>query len=111
MSSPVDLTNLREITDGDTQMENELFREFLSASDSYVVGLASLTSANQNEEWRKTAHAFKGISFNLGANHLGELCKKAQENNTASEQEKLAMLDDIRKEYNEVRDFLGGMLG
>lgn len=106
MSSPVDLTNLREITDGDKEMEAELFREFISSCDNYISDLGNMLDSDKNEVWRTTAHAFKGISVNLGAAHLGELCKKAQERNTASVQEKTILMEDIKNAYAEVKEFL-----
>lgn len=110
MSNPVDLTNLREITEGDAEMERELFTEFIDAADSYIENMGTLTEEVLNEEWRKAAHAFKGIAINLGANRLGELCKKAQENNTSPSGEKLKILQDIKQEYSGVRSFLNGIL-
>lgn len=106
MAQPVDLRNLREITDGDAEMEKELFKEFIKTADSYIVILGELLNADKNELWRTTAHAFKGLALNLGATNLGELCKKAQENNTASLQDKTSMLEAIRQEYAGVNDFL-----
>ena len=110
MSTPVDLTNLREITEGDAAMEQELFKEFIASADSYIINLGNMMSAEQHESWRTTAHAFKGLAINLGATHLSELCKKAQENNTANTQEKTAMLKDINQEYTAVKSFLDDML-
>lgn len=106
MTQPVDLTNLREITDGDKEMESELFKEFINTSDSYIVSLGNMLDADKNELWRTTTHAFKGLALNLGAANLGALCKNAQENNTASQQDKTAMLEAIRHEYAAVKDFL-----
>ncbi len=106
MTQPVDLTNLREITDGDREMEKELFKEFIKTADCYIISLGDILNPDKNELWRTTAHAFKGLALNLGAVNLGALCKNAQENNTASPQDKTAMLEAIRQEYAEVKDFL-----
>ncbi len=109
MPLPVDLTNLREITDGDTAMEKELFEEFISTGDSYIVKFSQAMEPDNNETWRTISHSFKGIALNLGAMQLGELCKKAQENNTANIQEKTAMLESIKREYIAVRDYLNSI--
>lgn len=106
MSNPVDLTNLREITDGDAEMEAELFAEFIKTSEDYVNQLGDLLDDSKSEDWRTVAHAFKGLSLNLGAAKLGELCKIAQENNTSSSAEKTKMLDAIKKEYAAVNGYL-----
>lgn len=109
MTQPVDLTNLREITDGDTEMEKALFEEFIKTSDSYVVSLGEMLNEDKNEIWRTTAHAFKGLALNLGAANLGALCKNAQENNNASPQDKASMLESIRQEYSAVKNYLNSV--
>jgi HPt (histidine-containing phosphotransfer) domain-containing protein len=106
MSEPVDLTNLREMTDGDREMERELFAEFFSSTEEGIESMAGQCTDGANETWRATAHAMKGTSVNLGANALGELCKKAQENDAASAVEKEAVLADIKQEYQAVKSYL-----
>ena len=110
MSSPVDLTNLREITDGDAEMEQELFKEFIRTSDSYVASLEQTFDAGSSEEWRTTAHSFKGIALNLGANNLGELCKKAQDSHTVTSAEKEAIFNSIKLEYASVKNYLDSIM-
>src|ERR1700691_5364208 len=108
MPGPVDLKNLHEMTGNDAGMEKELFAELISSFDEGSNSLATAVSGSDNESWRKNAHALKGIALNLGANHLGELCKKAQENSNADSRLKEIMLTDIKKEYEEVKKFLSG---
>lgn len=106
MSAPVDLTNLRSMTDGDTEMEKELFSQF---NDAFDIGIASLQEnmADASAEiWRTTAHSLKGIAINLGANNLGNLCKYAQEQHTSNAESKSAILHNLRSEYACVKHFL-----
>ncbi len=110
MTLPVDITNLREITGGDVEMETELFKEFITTCDSYIMDMGNMLDADKYEPWRTTAHAFKGIAINLGAAHLSELCKKAQENNTYSPVEKVTMLENIKHEYEAVKNFLHSIM-
>jgi HPt (histidine-containing phosphotransfer) domain-containing protein len=105
-TAPVNLDNLREITGGDTEIEQELFRIFLESSAECLTALAVNCGADQTEAWRKQAHALKGISYNLGAQALGDLCKMAQDEPTMSAPDKQALLTAIRQEYAQVAKFL-----
>lgn len=104
MDKPVDLDNLREITDGDAELEAEFFDEFRSSANEVLSVLDPV--ANDNETWRKAAHALKGIAMNLGAYPLGELGKQAQEKCEAPSEEKQTMLAEIKAEYQNVLQFL-----
>lgn len=106
MSDPVDLTNLREMTDGDADMEQMLFNEYYHSTESGITTLSNNCVDGENENWRGSAHALKGTSLNLGAERLGALCKQAQEGHGASAAEKRQMLDAIREEYEKVKAYL-----
>ncbi len=106
MNIPVDLTNLREITGGNKKMEAALFKEFISSCDSYILELSKVLDVDKKETWYTISHAFKGISINIGAKHLGELCREAQDNNAAPLEKKTVMLKDIEQEYSEVKKYL-----
>ena len=108
MTSPaVDLSNLREMTQGDVALEKELFSTFISESQLLIEGLIrSAGDPAAVEEWRRNAHACKGISRNLGADRLGDLCYEAQTKFEAGPEEKAALLQQIRAEYAEVIAFL-----
>ncbi|MER2519085.1 MAG: Hpt domain-containing protein [Bdellovibrionales bacterium] len=106
----IDLKNLREISGGDCALETQLFKSFLSSADE---GLAGLKEAQQKDDaplWRRHAHAMKGISLNLGANPLGDLCRKAQDNYRADSEEKVAMLTQIETELNKVQTQLNALI-
>jgi len=109
-SPPVDLSNLRDMTEGDTNLEQYLFREFISAGASCLTRLATSQTDGLESEWRSASHAFKGIAYNLGAQHLGDLCKQGQESQHAPEGEKAALYEQIAKAYEAVKLFLEGEL-
>jgi HPt (histidine-containing phosphotransfer) domain-containing protein len=106
MSIPVDLTNLRTMTDGDRDLESALFQEFYTSTEAGLQSLAGNCTDGQNEVWRATAHALKGTSYNLGANAMGDLCKKAQETPAASGLDKRTLLGLLQAEYIKVKAFL-----
>lgn len=102
----VDLTNLRTMTDGDVEMERELFQEFFTSCESNILQLAHSIRDKNLESWRAHAHAIKGVAYNLGATRLGDLCKHAQENPEQGSAEKLAALEEIQASYQAVKQFL-----
>ena len=106
MNDSVTLVNLRELTCGDVEMEKELFKVFISSSEEAITSLEANISPETSETWRKQAHALKGISLSLGAEKLGDLCKKAQENFQNTAEEKAKMLADIKKESKRVKSYL-----
>lgn len=106
MTQPVDLTDLRTMTDGDKEMETALFEEFYSSSQQLIGTMASNCTDGENESWRGAAHALKGSSYNLGAKELGDLCKEAQEYQDMPASEKTELLEKIKTEYAAVETYL-----
>lgn len=110
MSAPVDLDNLRSITDGDEEIEKALFEEFFSSSEASLRVMQSSVGPEGNEIWRQQAHAIKGVSLNLGANRLSDLCKKAQDHYQISEIDKRELLTLIQDEYSKVCAYLKNIM-
>jgi HPt (histidine-containing phosphotransfer) domain-containing protein len=106
MTEPVDLTNLRSMTDGDTELEKALFEEFYSSFESGIANLHLHSAGGNMEAWRQESHALKGIALNMGADTLGELCKKAQEAYASDKITKDDLLEKIEKEYLCVKEYL-----
>ncbi len=106
MNAPVDLTNLRALTDGDSEMELALFEEFFNAFEEGISALNDFDIQNDNEIWRKQAHALKGIALNLGANMLADVCKHAQDINAAPLAKKMKTLNELQLQYAPVKQFL-----
>ena len=106
MDNPVDLTNLHSMTGGDKEMEKELFQEFLSSFKKGLSSLQQYCSENNTEAWRAESHALKGISLNLGANTIGELCKNAQDSNLEDTAIKNEILKKMHTEYKKIEQFL-----
>lgn len=111
MTEPVDLTDLREMTEGDAEMEKELFEEFFSSSEECIATMEANCADGINEPFRAGAHALKGTAINLGATRLSELCKTAQESHAVSAEEKKGLVDGIKNEYSQVKSFLEGVIG
>ncbi|MBU6235019.1 MAG: Hpt domain-containing protein [Alphaproteobacteria bacterium] len=106
----VDLTNLREMIGDDREAENQLFEAFFEGAEGCLDGMTQGLDTEDNELWRKSAHSFKGISRNLGAYILGDLCLAAQENFTCNSEQKKKLLKTIRDEYANVESYLKGLM-
>ena len=106
MVEPVDLTNLRELTGGDEEMETELFLEFLSSEKEAIATLEQNCQSGENSDWRQAAHALKGTSLSLGADSLSQICKTGQERQDAPAEEKSDILATIKTEFQKVETFL-----
>jgi HPt (histidine-containing phosphotransfer) domain-containing protein len=104
---PVDLTNLRSMTDGDSELEHALFAEFNSSFEAGITALHQALAANDTVSWHKHAHALKGIALNLGAESLAALCMQAQEQTLNTESPTL--LSKIEAEFTLVKQFLLAM--
>ena len=102
MNEPVSFNNLREITDGDRAIEAALFVDFITSSNVCIEGLQAAIVSSDQLTWRKHAHAFKGISFSLGALPLGRLCQAAEEGCANPWVEKQELLLTIRQELQRV---------
>lgn len=107
----VDLTNLRDITGGDPELEAELFEEFIQSSNEQITLMEHNTenTSNHQEIWRQNAHALKGISLTLGAHNLSRHAKIAQEQKTLPSPDKIKLLSDIKNEHAKVMAFLNNI--
>jgi HPt (histidine-containing phosphotransfer) domain-containing protein len=109
MNLAVDLSELREITGGDPEVESEYFQIFFDSAALCMQKLSASTEAGHNQEWERAAHGFKGISLGLGALRLGELCVAAMNDFAAAPEAKAKMLVAIGQElarvHNQLKSF------
>jgi HPt (histidine-containing phosphotransfer) domain-containing protein len=106
MNDHLDLENLRSMTDGDADIESELFQVFIETAEECMRVMRMSYMMQESESWRKQSHALKGISLNLGAEPLGMLCHSAQLSSTATPEHKAELMGLIDAEYQEVKAIL-----
>ena len=106
MNKHVNFENLREITEGDVELEKELCQMFMTTAEEAIALLRNSCAVNDSAAWRRQAHALKGISLNLGAQPLGVLCYNAQLNSKMPQANKEDLLSLIESEYGEVKMIL-----
>lgn len=102
MNLPVDLAVLRQVTEGDIALESELFKVFLNSAKECIGALRLHCRSGNQEEWRRHAHAFKSISYGIGALRLADLCRQAQEGFQNPALNKYQYLAGIEAEFTEV---------
>ncbi len=103
---PVDLTMLRTLTGGDSEIEKELMKTFVEQSDKNLETLKANDNADgENKPWTEAAHMLKGGSGSIGAEELRQLCSTAQlyKGDSAG---RLSLFQKIDKEYARVKEHL-----
>jgi HPt (histidine-containing phosphotransfer) domain-containing protein len=103
---PVDLANLRTITDGDRDTEVELFAQFCQSGDVILQELQKCCVDGHSDGWYRSSHSLKGTAYSLGAQVLGDLAKEAQNSPALPATDKTVLLAKIRDEYSRVTAFL-----
>ncbi len=108
---PVDIQRIREIADGDLAFEHELIESFLSDTERHIAGLESAVEGTDGEQLKLQAHAIKGSSANAGAGRLAEIAGRLEQIRIGGEIEKAReLLEDLRNEFERVREYLQGLL-
>jgi len=102
----VDLTNVREIIKDDKAMAEKLFGIFITDSMKYITMLENNCTPDASEIWKDNAHALKGVALSLGANKLAKASNETKANHNASPEEKTNMLNEIKSEFQKVKEFL-----
>ena len=105
-NAPVNISHLEMFTEGDKEMERELFSLFSEQADLTLDDMEQYCEESHANEWKSAAHKLKGAAANLGAEKLSALCFEAESGFTAPRDKKRAILSSIRKSYKEVQSFL-----
>ena len=101
----VDLEHLTLCTDGNLDDEKMIATVFISSGESSLRILkASLTPA-EKEQWKSAAHKLKGSSAQVGAKHLSEFCRQAQDDDSASAEKKKMLAESIGQAFEDVKAF------
>jgi len=102
----LDLTNLREITLGNSETEALLFPAFIDVAAKAIINLQKSLEKNQETLWHEQAHFLRGSSANIGARRLAFLCGVAEEKYQTDKAEKLLLLKNIEEEFRLVKGLL-----
>lgn len=105
-AQPVDLTNLREVTDGNPDLEKSLFGNFFQCAEENIQELSHNCIDGASTAWTEQAHALKGAALNMGAFNLGEICDRAQNMHEATANDRAVTYTQIKNEYEAVKAYL-----
>ncbi len=78
-SVPVNLQRLNDITEGDSDFEQELIESFLADMEKHIEKLEAAVREKDGETLRLEAHAIKGSSSNAGAKTLEEIAVRIEQ--------------------------------
>lgn len=102
----LNFAHLESFTDGDIEMEEELFKLFLKESDISLNKLRHFCECGSNSEWKEAAHKYKGAAANLGAETLSAMCFWAEKGHEENSIQKQKYLMDIEKAHKEVSELV-----
>jgi hypothetical protein len=105
-NAPVNTSHLEMFTDGDKDVERELFGLFSEQALLALEQLEQTCGDGASQDWKSAAHKFKGAAANLGAERLSALCYEAESGFTEPYDKKLTLVSSIRAGYEEVQHFL-----
>ncbi|MDD3288945.1 MAG: Hpt domain-containing protein [Alphaproteobacteria bacterium] len=106
----LDLSNLREITGGDVELERELFLVFIKCGEESIATLSGMCADGDSPDWKEHSHSLKGEAANLGAVRLATICQASQMACAATADEKRAILEKIKQEWTIVVGYLKRIL-
>ncbi len=76
---PAVTARLRELAAAtEPSVLGEIYEAFLSSAVDYLTAIREGATRNEAGGLRKAAHAFKGASANIGAQHLAEVCRQLE---------------------------------
>lgn len=104
--APVDLSRLREFTEGDKETERMVVDLFLRNSHETIAKIEFAKRENDAENWQQAVHSFKGASGNLGAMSLHALCAEAEGCGHLPQEEKELLFSAIFSEFSKVENYL-----
>lgn len=102
--SIVDLSLMREVSEGDQAMERKLVSVFIRQTDINMVILRDKVAAGTTREWINAAHMVKGGAGGVGAMRLHKLAETAQEFE-GDDTTRAALLAQMETAYADVKIF------
>jgi HPt (histidine-containing phosphotransfer) domain-containing protein len=104
----LDIQALREITDGDRDLERGLVRLYCSTAERCLVRLRGLANTDEKQEWKYAVHEFMGASANIHANQIAALCKYAEHEDDPAM--RLQVCDNLDRAYETLKAFCSSLI-
>lgn len=71
-------TAFEEVTDGDTELENQLLQLFSETAERCLERMQAIAGGEDESEWPMVVHELKGAAGNMQARKLAEACQQAE---------------------------------
>jgi PAS domain S-box-containing protein len=98
--------------DGSTAIIDELIGMYLEEAPLHLTALREAAKAKNGPELTRIAHAFKSASQNVGARHLGDLCRQLERQSKSGEiAEAAAQVRAIEEHYESIQPLLLAEMG
>lgn len=105
----IDISLLTEYADTPEDIQN-FVELFINQSDESVEEMSNYCVDGESNEWVGAAHKFKGGAGMVGAKKLHVFCSEAQEMEDVPAEERKKKLEDIKAEYQLVRNDLSNIV-
>ncbi len=99
----VDMEHLNQYTNGDLELEQEIFGLF---REQIQIWLKMLKVDADNEEWAAAAHSLKGSARGLGAHKLASACEAAEAVVLCGAAQRGVAAANVRQEVDGVLGFI-----
>ena len=107
-ATPLDVQHLRRYTEGDEDLERQLFGMFFPDAD---VHLQTMSSAETDEIWHRSAHGLKGAARGLGAWEVAGLAEDAEAMVGGATEGRAGHLERMRAALARLRVVVEDLLG
>ena len=101
----IDLKHLHSLTDGEPELEKNLFTLFLHTTEKCLSTLAAAAQEREDIAWRHALHELRGAASGLGANQIAFECKTAEMLQGRDADRRRESLKKIEKEVSVVRAY------
>lgn len=108
--SAIDVNFLRSVIEDDREFERELFAIFTENAQRNLVKMDDAIKNSDSNAWYMASHAFKGAAASIGAFELSKALEYAQKHPEDNDDEKVEILDRIKKEFDRVLEFINSEL-
>jgi HPt (histidine-containing phosphotransfer) domain-containing protein len=106
-AAPVEIERIQDITMGDPAFEEELIKTFLTDTERRLQELEFALHEQNSHEVERLSHSIKGSSANAGARGLQEIAHRLEQMGADVEEgAALELLEDLKSEFDRVRDYL-----
>jgi PAS domain S-box-containing protein len=107
LESPLDLTKLDEITDGDAEFTAELLETFFASATESLAEVQHALAGLDRPQLSRIAHRLKGAAANIHAVTVAQTAARLEQDAKAGSHEELAELSaELRVQVEQVAEFL-----